>query len=50
MILGICDSPSVLEVMLIVTKVITIIRIAVPILLIISLMIGFAKAVSKRNT
>ena len=49
MILGICDSPSVLEVMLIVTKVITIIRIAVPILLIISLMIGFAKAVSNND-
>ena len=49
MILGICDSPAVLEVMLIVTKVITIIRIAVPILLIISLMIGFAKAVSNND-
>ena len=50
MILGICDSPNVLEVMLIVTKVITIIKIIVPIILIVSLMVSFAKAVSQNDS
>ena len=44
MIAGVCDQPNVLEVMRIVNIVITIIRIVVPILLLLSLTIDFMKA------
>ncbi len=50
MIIDICDSPNVLEVMYIINIVITIIKIAVPILLIVSLMITFVKAVSSNDS
>ena len=50
MILDICDSPEVLRVVGIILKVIQIIRIAVPILLILSLMIDFAKAVKNDDS
>ena len=46
MILSICDVPDVLKVMRLIKIVITIIKIAVPIILIISVMIDYAKAVS----
>ena len=44
MILAVCDLPEVLKVMKIVNTVITLIKIAVPIILIVSLMIDYAKA------
>ena len=46
MMLSICDLPDVLKVMRIVNIVITIIKVVVPILLIVSAMIDFARAVS----
>ena len=46
MILSICDLPDVLKVMRIVNIVITIIKVVVPIMLIVSAMIDFARAVS----
>ncbi len=46
MILSICDLPDVLKVMRIVKIVITIIRILVPIILIVSVMIDFVRAVT----
>ena len=46
MMLCICDLPDVLKVMRIVNIVITIIKVVVPILLIVSAMIDFARAVS----
>ncbi len=45
MILSICDLPDVVKVMGIVKIVITIIRIAVPILLMVSVMIDFVRAI-----
>ena len=45
MILGICDNPSVLEVMNIISKIIMIIKIAVPIILIVIVMIDFMKCI-----
>ena len=45
MILGICDNPDILNVMRIIDIVITIIKIVVPILLIISGMITYMNAV-----
>ena len=49
MILSICDSPDVLSVINIVIIVIKIIRIAVPIILMISIMIGLAKAITNND-
>ena len=49
MILSICDSPEVLSVLNIVVIVVKIIRIAVPILLILFLMLQFAKAVMNND-
>ncbi len=46
MILGICDAPETLGVLRIVQIVVTIIKVVVPILLIVSAMIDFARAVS----
>ena len=46
MILSICDLPDALKVMRIVNIVITIIKVVVPIMLIVSAMIDFARAVS----
>ncbi len=50
MIINICDSPNVLEVMYIINIVITIIKVIVPILLIVSLMIDYVKAVSNSDS
>ena len=49
MILGICDTPKVLEVMNIVNIIITIIRIVVPILLLFSLTFKLIQAITKGN-
>ena len=49
MILEICDEPGILRVIEIILKAILIIRIAVPILLIISLMLSFASAVKDND-
>ena len=46
MILNVCDLPDVLKVMRIVNIAITIIKVIVPIILIVSAMIDFARAVS----
>ena len=46
MIISICDLPDVVKVMRIVKIVITIIKIVVPIMLIVSAMLDFARAVS----
>ena len=48
-ILSICSEPSIMEVMRIVMLLINIIKVVVPIILIISLMIKFAGAVTKNN-
>lgn len=49
MILGICDNPDVLEVMRIIDTVVTIIKIAVPIMLIISSMLNYMNAVKNND-
>ena len=49
MMLNVCDNPTVLEVMRIVKIILTIIRIVVPLILIISLMIGYTKAVANKD-
>ena len=50
MILNICDNPSVLEIMRIVKMGLTIIRIVVPLILIISLMINYTSAIKNNDT
>lgn len=50
MILDICENPTVLEIMRIVKIAVTIIRIVVPIILILSLMIGYTRAISSKDT
>ena len=50
MILSICESPNVLEVMRIVNIIIKIIKIAVPIILILFMMLEFMKAVSSNDS
>ena len=49
MIASICSEPKVLEVMRIINLLISIIRVIVPIMLIISLMIKFAVAITKSD-
>ena len=49
MILSVCDNPSVLEIMKIIKTAITIIKIVVPLILIISLMIGYTRAVANKD-
>ncbi len=49
MILGICDSPEVLSIINIIIIVIKIIRIVVPIILMVSIMIGITKAIMKND-
>ncbi len=49
MILGICDNPSVLEVMDIISKIIMIIKIIVPIILIVICMVDFMKAINDKD-
>ena len=49
MILSVCDIPEVLKVMRIVNIIITIIRIAVPILLIVSSMISYMNAIKDND-
>ena len=48
-ILSICSEPSIMEVMRIIVLFINIIKVVVPIILIISLMIKFAGAVTKND-
>ena len=49
MILSICDTPEVLKVMRLVNIIITIIRIAIPILLIVSVMIDYMNAIKDND-
>lgn len=50
MILDVCENVTVLEVLKVVKTVITIIRIVVPLILIISLMVGYTKAIKDHDT
>ena len=49
MILGICDNPEILKVMMLIKIVISAICVAVPIILIVVLMLDYAKAVSSND-
>lgn len=50
MILGICDNPEILKVMMLIKIVISAICVAVPIILIVVLMLDYAKAVSSNDS
>ena len=50
MILDVCENVTVLEVLKVVKTIITIIRIVVPLILIISLMVGYTKAIKDHDT